>query len=207
MTRQRTMRDSLLLAALLAVGLTGCAADDSAPTPTDSPTPPVSGPTAEPTPDAAEPEFRMPTACADALPASRIDELDGLGMELLAGPDGRYGDSFLADPTPEQLAGGITCIWGEEEVPENSVTISIAPVTPATRDGIVTGLVDQALNIIEQGDLRIYARTGDSVAAPAIINLVRPTSWISVITGLGGEEQYDWAVELADDVSTQVGAS
>lgn len=207
MTEQRRMRPALLLAVLLATGLTGCASDDGGPTPADSPTAPSPAQTAEPTPDAVEPEFRMPTDCGDTLPSSRISELEALGMELLAGPDGKYGDSFLADPTPEQLAGGITCIWGEEEVPENSVTISIAPVTPATRDAIVTGLVDQALNIIEQGDLRIYARVGDSVAAPAIINLVRPTSWISVITGLGGDEQYDWAVEIADDVSARVGAS
>lgn len=207
MIAHRSTRSVLLLAALLAVSLAGCASVDTAPAPADSPTAPASGPTEEPTPDAAEPEFRMPTACAGILPSSRISELDALGMELLAGPDGRYGDSFLADPTPEQLAGGITCIWGEEEVPENSVTISVAPVTNATRDGIVTGLVDQALNIVEQGDLRIYARIGDTVAAPAIINLVRPTSWISVITGHGGEEQYAWAVEIAEEVSTQVGAS
>ena len=87
------------------------------------------------------------------------------------------------------------------------MTISIAPVTAATRDAIVDGLVDQALNIVEQGDVRIYTRVGDTVAAPAIINLVRPSNWISVITGLGGDEQYERAVDIADEVSVQVGAS
>lgn len=204
---RRTAAPALLLVAVLAFGATGCAANDETPTAprSEAPTAPADdGAGATPT---AEPAvFRMPATCADAIPAERVALLSSLGMELLAGPDGKYGDDYLADPTPEQLAGGITCIWGEEDAAENSITISVAPVTPATRGAIVDGLVAQSLNIVEDGELVVYARLGDPVAAPAIVNLLRPTSWISVIPGLGGEEHYELAVEVAEEVSEQVGA-
>ena len=110
MTARHSMRSALLLAALLAAGLTGCAPDDSAPAPVEIPATPAPDATEEPQPSEPDTVFRMPTTCTETLPESRISEFDALGMELLAGPDGKYGDAYLADPTPEQLAGGITCI-------------------------------------------------------------------------------------------------
>ena len=127
-------------------------------------------------------------------------------MELLAGPEGKYGDAYLADPTPEQLAGGITCIWGEEEVPENSVIISVAPLVAATRDTVIEDLVDQGLNERVAGAVLIYERIGDEVAAPAVVNAVHEDCWVSVIEGLGGEDFYEEAVAIADEVEVQVGA-
>lgn len=209
MTAPITGRTALLLAATAAaLSLVGCAADESAVPTEPSPTATADDAAVEtPEPTAPEPEFWMPATCSEAVPGDRVAGFSADGLVLLAGPDGLYGDAYLADPTPEQQAGGVTCIWGDEESPERSVTISVAPVTAATRSWIIDGLVAQALNIIEQDDLRIYTRIGDPVAAPAIVNLVRSDSWISVITGLGGEEQHLRAAEIADEVSVRVGAS
>ncbi len=209
MTAPITGRTALLLAATAAaLALVGCAAEETADSPAPSPVAtPDAMPVETPEPSAPAPEFRMPATCSEAVPGDRAAAFSADGLVLLAGPDGLYGDAYLADPTPEQQAGGITCIWGDEESPERSVTISVAPVTAATRTWIVDGLVAQALNVVEQGDLRIYTRIGDPVAAPAIVNLVRPDSWISVITGLGGEEQHLRAVGIAEEVSIRVGAS
>lgn len=197
---------ALLLVAVLTATLAACAPDDAQPGPPPPPASETPDAQPEPTPTEAAPVFRMPQSCAEAVPASRIAEFTALGMELLAGPDGKYGDDYLADPTPEQLAGGITCIWAEEDSAVNSITISVAPVSPANRPGIVDGLVAQSLNIVEDGDLVAYGRLGDDVAAPAIINLLRPDSWISVIPALGGEEHYELAVAVAQEVSSEVGA-
>lgn len=204
--RRRTSGTSAGLAlAMVAALLAGCAA-----APPETPAPPSSpAPAPEPTPsDTPTPvaSFAMPRLCSEILPTSRTDHLAELGMTLLAGPDGAYGDSYLAEPTPEQLAGGITCIWGEEAVPENTVMISVAPVSAATHDGIVDALVAQSLNERVDGDALVYERQGDEVSTSAIVNVVREDSWISVFEGLGGAAFHDEALQIADEVAQQVGA-
>ena len=193
--------------ALIAALLVGCAAPadgPSAPPPASDSSTGEPTPSATPSPDAAV--FRMPTLCAELLPAARVTRLEALGMELLAGPEGKYGDAYLADPTPEQLVGGITCIWGEEEVPENSVIISVAPLVAATRDTVIEDLVEQGLNERVAGAVLIYERIGDEVAAPAVVNSVHEDCWISVIEGIGGEDFYEEAVAITDEVEVEVGA-
>lgn len=194
--------------ALIAALLVGCGtgSPETAASPTASRTSePGESPSATPVPSPAV--FRMPTLCAEVLPAARIVQLESLGMVLLAGPEGKYGDTYLADPTPEQLAGGITCIWGEEEVPENSVIVSVAPLVEATRDAAIEDLVEQGLNERVAGEALIYERVGDEVAAPAIVNVVHDDCWVSVIEGLGGQDFYEEAVEISDEVLEQVGAA
>lgn len=203
----RATRDGMVVAvALTAALLVGCAATDPASAPPST----SATPEAEVTPgeQLAPPTavFRMPALCAEVLPASRIEHLASLGMELLAGPDGKYGDAYLADPTPEQLVGGITCIWGEEDVPENSVIISVAPLVASSRATVIEDLVEQGLNERVAGEALIYERVGDEVAAPAIVNIVHDDCWVSVIEGLGGEDFYEEAVDISDEVETQVGA-
>jgi len=192
--------------ALIAALLVGCAATGPQPDPPPTSSTPdaVATPTASPQAPAAV--FRMPKLCAEVLPASRIAHLTSLGMELLAGPDGKYGDEYLADPTPEQLVGGITCIWGEENVPENSVIISVAPLAASTRGSVIEDLVEQGLNERVAGEALVYERVGDEVAAPAIVNVVHDDCWVSVIEGLGGQDFYEEAATIADEVETQVGA-
>lgn len=193
--------------ALLAALLVGCAAPAAErEDPPASPTTPTAEPTTTTTPTPRAAVFRMPSRCSELLPAARVTHLESLGMELLAGPEGKYGDDYLADPTPEQLAGGITCIWGEEEVPENSVIVSVAPVADATRAAVIEDLVEQGLNERVDGEALIYERIGDEVAAPAIVNAVHEDCWVSVIEGLGGQEFYEEAAEIVDEVEAQVGA-
>lgn len=205
--RDGSMPAALALIAAASCLLVGCAAPSPQPaSPPPSSSSPDAGPPPSDAPTAAAAVFRMPTVCAEVLPASRVAYLESLGMELLAGPDGKYGDTYLADPTPEQLAGGITCIWGQENAPENSVIISVAPLVETTRGTVIEDLVEQGLNERVDGETLIYERIGDDVAAPAIINVVDDDSWISVIEGLGGQDHYEEAVEISDEVVEQTGA-
>ncbi|AYF98759.1 hypothetical protein [Protaetiibacter intestinalis] len=203
----RDVGTTLAVALIPLALLSGCGATPGEPG--AAPSPPASAeptPTTTPTPTPTPVEFRMPTACAELLPPERIADLEAVGMELLAGPDGKYGDAYLADPTPEQQVGGMTCIWGEEQVPENSVTVSVASLDAATHDEVVAALVAQGLNTRTEGDAVVYERVGDEIAAPAIVNLLREDSWISVIEGLGGTAFHEEAVDIAAEVETQLGA-
>ena len=196
--RQLTLAAGSLTAILM---LAGCAAEAPAPeAPVESPTPTTAAP--EPT---ADPEiFALPTECTTMLSEERLADFTSQGLALLGGPGGKYGTDYLADPTPEEQAGGITCIWGFDDTDFASVTISVAPLSPADRAGVVTGLLEQGLNEAVEGDTTTYVQQGDADSQPAIINVLRIDSWISVIETVGGEEFYAEAAMLADDVHDQV---
>ena len=196
--RQLTMSAAALTAVLL---LAGCAAETPVDeTPVETPAAPSAAP--EPT---EEPEvFTLPTDCTTMLSADRVADFATQGLALLGGPGGKYGTDYLADPTPEESAGGMTCIWGFDDTDFASVTISVAPLAPADRAGVVTSLIEQGLNETVEGNTTTYVQQGDANSQPAIINVLRSDSWISVIETVGGEEFYAEAVMLADDVHGQV---
>ncbi|CAN5514256.1 hypothetical protein BH09ACT4_BH09ACT4_21990 [soil metagenome] len=189
----------IALAAVLA--LAGCGTQPE-PTPTDATS-------QAPTPSAAASQppvarvFTMPTDCTQLLPATRQQSFADQGMSLLGGPGGKY-EHYFADPTPEEQAGGISCIWGDEAVPGSTVTVSVAPLSIDTRGSVVDSLIAQGLNEAVLDDGISYAQLGDENSAPAVLNIIRDDSWISVIEALGGEAFFDEAVGLAGDAATQV---
>jgi hypothetical protein len=198
------MRIGIAVVALGTALLSGCA-----PTPSDagdgSPSP-GAGETATPsatTPPQA-PVFEMPTRCTGLLAPSTESAFEADGRDLLGGPDGVYGENYFEEPTPEERAGGITCVWGDEEVPASTVIVSVAPITSATRAGIVSTLIANGLveSTVEGG--LTYARIGDEVSAPAELRVIRNDSWISVIEAIGGETRFQEAGELVDEVTKRV---
>ena len=190
-------RHTIPVAALgIALVLGGCAGSPSLepdPTPTGPPEP-----TSTETSDAAV-VFTQPTTCAEALPAERIAEIEQNGLILLGGPGGRYGTAYAADPSPEEQAGGVTCIWGFGDTEVSSVTVSIAPLAPATRADVVESLTDQGLNEGLDGDASVFWQEGDEDFEPAVYTALRADSWISVIETVGGPDAYDEAVEIAEE--------
>ncbi len=192
-------------AALLVALLAGCspapaADDDETAAPEPDPTP-----TSVPSDAPAEVrEFVLPTRCVDVVTAETAQGFAADGRELLGGPDGVYGEHYFGDPTPEERAGGITCVWGDESAPATTVIVSVAPVTAATRSGIVSALIESGL-IESQIDGAIsYARIGDEVSAPGELHVIRTDSWISVVEAVGGEDRFQHATELVDEVTAQV---
>jgi len=182
--------------------LAGCAPE---PPETDE-TPSEAGPTATAT---ATPEpgvlvFGMPELCVDILTPETAATFAAEGLDLLGGPDGRYGENYFGDPTPEERAGGITCVWGDEDVVASTVIVSVAPITTSTRSAIVSALIASGLveSQIEGG--LTYARIGDEVSAPAELHVIRTDSWISVIEAVGGEDRFEHAREIVDVVTEQV---
>jgi hypothetical protein len=197
--RVRTVLGAVTVVALLA----GCAPEPVASDPTP---PPGAEPaeTATETPEPGVPVFGMPERCVDLLTSETAAAFAADGLDLLGGPDGLYGENYFGDPTPEEKAGGITCVWGDEAVPASTVIVSVAPVTTSTRSGIVSALIASGLveSQIEGG--LTYARIGDDVSAPAELHVIRNDSWISVLEAVGGEDRFQQATELVDEVTGQV---
>lgn len=192
--------------ALLVLAVTGCSGPqveegDSVPTATAEPTP-----TTTPAGEEAPVSYRFvaPTACDELLPASRLDAFASDGLELLGGPGGVYGTSYFAEPTPEERAGGLTCVWGDEDRVQTTLTISVAPLDAATRAHVVEDLLAQGLNEAQIGTAISYGEVGDEVSAPSVLNVIRTDSWISVIGAVGGEDNFMRATQLAEEVASEV---
>jgi hypothetical protein len=148
--------------------------------------------------------FELPTTCTDMLPAARLERFDTTALVLLGGPDGLYGDDYLAESTPEQDAGGITCIWGDDSTEISSVTISVAPLTADTIDLVADQLRAQNLNEGDRDGYREFGEAGDEDGSAAIYNALRDDSWISVIETVGGEAAFEEAVLIAGEVYASV---
>ena len=189
-----------LAAAGLALALAGCGGSEAPPEPSQSATA-APTPTATTTAPPTEFVFQLPEDCASVLPESRLAAFEDAELTLLGGPGGKHGEHYLADPTPEENAGGITCIWGDDDTDASVVTVSVAPLG-ATRPAIVQSLVDQGLNEAIDGDLILYAQQGDEDVAPAVLNVLRADSWISVIETIGGAAAFDEAITLAEEAAT-----
>lgn len=202
MTALRLLAGAAALA--LVGGLTACAPADEpvAVEPTVEPTP-TETPTEEPEPTPLV--FTMPADCTTILPQSRLDAFAAQNLALLGGPGGVYGDDYFFDPTPEQLAGGISCVFAEDGVDLSSLLISVAPISTANRAGIINDLTAQGLNegTTPEGAIT-YSQQGDEGVVPAIYNVITQESWISVISTFGGPVFYEEAVTLAEEVTSQV---
>ncbi|MEZ5190598.1 MAG: hypothetical protein R2717_06940 [Schumannella sp.] len=196
----RSLTSLAPLVVALGLALAACTGEPAQePTEAESTTP-----TPEPTvsQEPAELAFAMPADCREMLPADRQSKLEAEGRILLGGPGGKY-PQYYSDPTPEEQAGGMSCIWGDEAAPESTVTVSVAPLSAGTRGGIVDNLIAQGLNEAVVEDGVSYAQIGDENSAPGVFNILRDDSWISVIEALGGESRFDEAVQLATEAASQ----
>lgn len=193
-------------AVLVAVALAGCAPMPLA-TPTTEPSAvATSEPTEEPTTPVVTESFVMPTDCLEILPEANTTKFDADGIVLLAGPGGKYGDELITDPTPETVAGGISCYFGLDNEDLNllavSYLVSAVPLDETTRVEIIADLTAQGLtqSTDERGDVSFGVLGGSSGQTTANYNVIAVDSWISVISSKGGEKAFLASVKLADAV-------
>jgi len=201
------MRSSKSLATLtgsvvLLLALAGCTSAEPAPTTTPDAPVPVETPTATPT---AEPRvFSLPDSCDAIFPQSRVDSWEAEGLLLLGGPGGKYGNAYLEDETPEERAGGISCIWGYESAAVSSFTVSVAPLTQDTRADIVESFTEQGLNEATDESGTVFSIQGDTTLTPAVYNRLLGQGWVSVLATIGGAAAYADVVAVADEVTELV---
>lgn len=196
-------------AVVLSLGLAACAEQPPTDEPiVESPAAPDPDETSEPVPEPEpepepepDPVFAMPEDCTMILPADRVQSLLGQNLALLGGPGSLYGEEFFVDETPEELVGGISCVWAQEDVPASSLLLSVAPLNAATRAQTVNDLIAQGYLEQDREDSSLALGViGDSGGAPAIYNLITDDAWFSVISALGGETGFDEAILLAEEL-------
>jgi len=194
-------------AVLLLVALSGCTptvAPTTAPSTSESAAP--TEPTVEPTTPVVTKSFTMPADCTEILPPANVAKFESNGIVLLAGPGGKYGDELITDPTPETVAGGISCYFGVDNEDLNALTVSYlvsaVSLDATTRTDVIADLTAQGLvqSTDERGDISFGVLGGSGGQTTANYNIIAVDSWISVISSKGGEKAFLAAVKLADAV-------
>jgi hypothetical protein len=148
--------------------------------------------------------FSQPSSCTEILPASAISTLAADGIELTQGPGSPSTEPiFVEGQTPEELAGGISCLFSIPDDEESGVYIllSVAPVDPALRPTIINDLLGQNLNVGQTPDGALtYWRWGDEIIVTALHNSLYEDSWYSALIQPGGRTAYDQGVSLVSQM-------
>lgn len=193
-----------VLCAVVVTTVTGCAIPEE-PAPSNTPVPTVE-PTVEPSPTPTPLAFVPPADCTEILPAAVMKQLAKDGIIILAGPGGKYGDELITEPTPEMIAGGISCYFGIDNedlsLLEVRELISAVPVTPKSRKSIEADLDAQGLNqdVDDAGNTTFGILGTSNGQTTATYNVITDDSWVSVISAEGGEEAFAEAIDLANAV-------
>ena len=187
------------------LALAGCAPTESptaGPNPTET-TQPTGGPTETP----VQTEFfSMPADCTSILPAAQVDTFAADGIVLLAGPGGKYGNELITDPTPEMVAGGISCYFGvdNEDLTLLRVNFLVSAVSldATNRQNVIDDLSSQGLAraMNERGEVTFGILGVSEGQSTANYNVIASDSWISVLSSDGGEAAFVAIVSLANDV-------
>ena len=145
--------------------------------------------------------FIPPDDCTVLLPEDSLAALEAEGIELLRGPGSPSPDPIYFDgQTPEELVGGLSCLFGLPGDDDTGVTIllSAAPVDPALRPSIISDLLGQNLNVGQtfDGTGLTYWIWGDEGIVSALHNELYEDAWYSALIQPGGRPAYDRAVVL-----------
>lgn len=151
--------------------------------------------------------FSPPADCTELLPESAVAGLQAEGIELVKGPGSSSTEPiFVEGQTPEELVGGISCLYsvpGEEDTGVY-IILSVAPVTEDARPGVINDLLAQNLNVGQSADGALtYWIWGDEVIVPALHNHLYQDSWYSALLQPGGRAAYDKGVALVEGMREQ----
>lgn len=181
----------------LLLALAGCAHDPTLDlSAVDEPTEESATATSE----AAPVSFTQPSLCTEILPASAVASLAEDGIELTQGPGSSSIEPIFVDgETPEERAGGISCLFSIPSDDESGVYVllSVAPVDAAVRPEIIADFIDQGLSVGSAPDGAVtYWKWGDEIIVPAFHNSLYEDSWYSALLQPGGRAAYDRGVAL-----------
>ncbi len=194
----------MLLAVGLLVTLVACSSDPGLDVGAEEDAPEESVDIAS---DIEPPTFTQPTSCTDILPSSAISDLAAQDIELTQGPgSGSSEPIFVEGQTPEELAGGISCLFSFPDDEESGlyILLSVAPVDPALRPGIINDLLGQNLNVGQTPDGALtYWIWGDEFIVPALHNSLYEDSWYSALIQPGGRGAYDQGLFLVQTMRAE----
>jgi hypothetical protein len=188
---QSRVRSSLALLIATLV-LTGCAAEAE-----EEPDEVPDAQEEAPPPPEAPKEFFLPATCIDILTPEVYLQLTEEPVLLLRGPGSGSPDPVYPDGSPQEELGGLSCFFGDADE-TMSYTLSIAPVTPDNRAGVIEGLLEQKFNVDQTASgALIYSIQGDEFSTPATYNTLHQEAWYEVLVSPGGALSYEQAEKLA----------
>jgi len=205
MLARGAIRQVGVLAAVLTLALTSCSMDSSEPL-EENEEEAIEAPSEQP--ETLTLTFVKPLDCTQILPEGPLEALLNDGLELIRGPGSQSPDSIYAEgQTPEELLGGLSCLFAPPEDEEAGVNIvlSVAAIDDSVRPGIIQGFVGEGLNVGQtlDGTGITYWRWGDDVNVTALHNAVYSDSWYSALIQPGGRGSYDRGVALVDAMRSQ----
>lgn len=200
MPRPTALIASAVAATLVTLLLSSCSAEsiddvDEAPE--------VSDETSAEGQTAAALSFQAPADCTELLPESALTGLEASGVELVRGPGSASEEGIYPEgQTPEELVGGLSCLFAPPGDDESGVTIilSAAAIDVALRPGIINEFIQEGLNagLTADGAGLTYWRWGDDVNVTALHNALYEDSWYSALIQPGGRSAYDQGVALVE---------
>lgn len=199
MSALRRTAPGLACAVVLALSLSACQAG-----PAEDEVAEVEAPTEDTGAQDEAPEqlvFVLPTVCQDIFPAEVLDELVTGDIDLLRGPGSGSTDTVYPEgASPQEERGGISCLFGNPDETQ-TFTVSVAPMTQASRAEVIDGLLAQQLNPGQTPDgVLTYWIQGDADTVPAIYNALYPDAWYEVLVFPGGRLAYERSVSLVADM-------
>ena len=188
---------SAMTGAIVIAGLAGCT--PPAP-PEDEPTASESSPTVAPEP--AEAVFVAPSTCTQLLGADLENEFLGGGNVLFSSTDGT-GIYFPIESTQD---GGtpFSCWYGKDMVDLSTFELAAQALTQDAHEGTLAVLQGGGFVETTDGDVVTFTQVGDEGATPAIVHVLRPDSWITGFSALGGADRAALVADWVDSVAEQV---
>jgi hypothetical protein len=140
--------------------------------------------------------FFLPTNCQDILSFEMFERLTAEPVQLLRGPGSGTDEPVYPDGSPQEELGGISCYFGDIEE-TMTYTLSIAPVTPENRAGVIDGLLEQKYRVDQTSSgVLVYSIVGDEFSTPATYNTLHPDAWYEVLVSPGGFLSFEQAERL-----------
>lgn len=191
-------RAAVLLAPVLLVLLAACDPGPAAPTGTPVPSASGSSPIATSEPVA---EFTAPSSCSELLgPLEAQFAADGL--VLFSSTDG----TGIYAPIASTQEGGdpFSCWYGKDGVDLSTIEIAAQAVDEQQHEGIVAVLESEGFELTLDEDRATYVQVGDEGATPAIVHVLRPDSWLTGYSALGGPDRVAVLTEYLEQVGAQL---
>lgn len=200
----RTAQNLLLPTAvcgLIAIGLLGCTPEQPAATHSPSPEASASAP-ASTTPPPAPAVFVLPASCTAMLGAALEASFLGDGNVLFSGPGGA--GIYPMASVGQDGGSPVSCLYGKDMVDLSTFELSVQSLDQGAHEGTIAELNARGMTRTTDGEVVTYTQLGSEGASPTIVHVVRPDSWITAYSALGGAERAALAAGWATTVAQQV---
>lgn len=202
-TAARTAVFAVALGSLTILALTGCTPGQPAPSSTPSPSASASvEPSVSPSKTDEPAAYIAATSCSGLLGAQLEAEVLATGAVLFSGPGGT---GIYPGPSIGQDGGNpISCLYGKDMVDLSTFEFAAQGLSQDAHEGVLAELQTRGMTETTTGTTVVFTQEGTEGTEPAVIHVLRPDSWVTVYSTLGGTASLTKITGWADTVLAQV---